>query len=67
MQERLKAASPVYTNAVAAFSSAQNLDDLNERFHVLWSNTASGQPLEYLVEAYEQSKSVLCANKSASL
>jgi ABC-type transport system involved in multi-copper enzyme maturation permease subunit len=58
-------ASPPYINALSIFSTATNLEELNNQFAKLKTSYATEGSIEALVKAYKQQKKVLKAAKIA--
>ena len=56
MQERKLIASPVYVNALSVFSTATNLEELNEQFTKLRNSDNSGNSVQALAIAYDRQK-----------
>lgn len=59
MKERKLTASPLYINALSVFSTATNLEELNEQFSRLKTSNDSGSAVEILAKAYGQQKKML--------
>lgn len=67
MKEKRLTASPVYINALSAFSTATNLEELDEQFTKLRSSHDSGGGVKILVKVYNQQKKALTLAKNSLL
>jgi len=65
IKERRLTASPVYINAISVFSTATNLEELNQQFSRLRTSDDSGSAVEVLAKAYDQQKKMLTHAKKA--
>lgn len=66
MKERRLTSSPVFVNALSVFSTASNIDELNELFAKLRnSQKTEGKGVEALAKAYDQQKKILSLAKNS--
>lgn len=65
MKKRILTTSSVYINAISIFSTATNLEELNQQFSRLKTLDDLGSAVEALAEAYAQQKKKLTLTKNS--